>query len=474
MVPAGGESTLAVRLARFAVDHRDPASLPEPVRRSVQHRILDTVGIALAGSGIDTCRAVTDYACHIGGRGEARIVGVRQPVPAAMAGLVNGTLAHSLDYDDTHLPSVVHPSASVVPAALAAAEAAGAPGGAALAAIAVGIEVCVRLGMAGYDAEGRNSTYFDNGQHATSMCGTIGSAAAAALLAGGDAAGVAHAMAVAASMASGLIEANRGGGTVKQLHCGWAAHAGITAAELARRGLTGPSSVFEGRFGFFRAFLRGHYNAAAVTDGLGDDWQLPRIFFKPYPANHFTHAGIDAALALRAQGIRLDDVQALRLSVAGPTVRTIGEPLAAKRAPETGYQAKFSGPYTVVAGMLGGGGLGLGLDDFTDALARDPTRRRHMEKVTVASDETCDAAFPDEFPAILTATLRDGTVVTERALHNRGGPWRPLSDADLSRKFLDNATRRVRPETADRIAKALMSFDREPSVTPLMEMTGEP
>ena len=464
---------MAGRLAQFAVDHRDAASLPDPVRRSVRHRILDIIGIALAGSGMDTCRAVTDYARHLGGRGEARIIGVLGPVPAAMAGLVNGTMAHSLDYDDTHLPSVVHPSASVVPAGLAAAEAAGAPGAAAIAAIAVGIEICVRLGMAGYDAQARNSTYFDNGQHATSMCGTIGSAAAAALLAGADAAGVAHAMAVSASMASGLIEANRGGGTVKQLHCGWAAHAGITAADLALRGLTGPPSVFEGRFGFFQAFLRGHYNAAAVIDGLGDDWQLPRIFYKPYPANHFTHAGIDAALALRAQGIRLDDVQALNLAVAGPTVRTIGEPLAAKRAPETGYQAKFSGPYTVVAGMLGGGGLGLGLDDFTDELARDPVRCRHMEKVTVASDETCDAAFPDEFPAILTATLHDGTRVTERALHNRGGPWWPLSDADLSRKFLDNATRRVRPETADRIAEAVTGLDRGLSVTPFLEMTSE-
>ena len=170
-------------------------------------------------------------------------------------------------------------------------------------------------------------------------------------------------------MAGGVIEANRTGGTVKRIHCGWAAHAAISAARLAAHGITGPPTVLEGRFGFFQAFLGGHYDAAAIEAELGERWEVPGIFFKPYPANHFTHAGIDAALALREQGVSLDEVDALSLGVAEPTVRTIGEPIEVKRAPRPAYQAQFSGPYTVVAALLGGGGLGLGLDDFTDALA---------------------------------------------------------------------------------------------------------
>src|SRR5690606_22533141 len=157
----------------------------------------------------------------------------------------NGTLAHSLDYDDTHLPSVLHPSAAVVPAALAAAERSGSGGRELVASVADGLEVRDRIGNGSYDRSDRDSLYFARGQHATSICGALGAAAAAALVRGLDEDEVASAIGVAASMASGIIEANRTGGTVKRIHCGWAAHAGVSAAELVARGLTGPPSVFE-------------------------------------------------------------------------------------------------------------------------------------------------------------------------------------------------------------------------------------
>src|SRR5690606_23077479 len=234
----------------------------------------------------------------------ATAVGIPERLPAALAALVNGTLAHSLDYDDTHLPSVLHPSAAVIPAALAAAEAHGADEATTVRAIAVGLEICVRTGMAGYDESLRNSVFFERGQHATSICGALGGAAAAAVAMGLEAAQVASALGVAASMAAGIIECNRTGGTVKRIHCGWAAHSAVTAAELVARGLTGPPTVFEGRFGLYEAFLSGQADLDQITNGLGDDWSIPGIFFKPYPANHFTHAGIDAARRLRAKGLR--------------------------------------------------------------------------------------------------------------------------------------------------------------------------
>ena len=184
------------------------------------------------------------------------MIGGEERCPAPAAALVNGTLAHALDFDDTHLPSVLHPSASVVPAALAVAEARGRSGAEALHAIAVGIEINVRLGSAGYDATQRVNLFFERGLHATSICGALAAAGAAALLLGLDAAGVADAIGIAASMGAGLLEANRTGGTVKRVHCGWAAHAGVCAAELARSGLTGPPTVLEGRFGFFAGLLR--------------------------------------------------------------------------------------------------------------------------------------------------------------------------------------------------------------------------
>jgi 2-methylcitrate dehydratase PrpD len=227
--------------------------------------------------------------------------------------------------------------------------------------------------------------------------------------------------------------------------------------------------VLEGRFGFFQAFLGGRFDPVPVTDGLGERWELPGIFFKPYPANHYTHAGIDAATALREAGLELDAIESLTLGVPTSTVRTIGEPIEVKRAPQTAYQAQFSGPYTVVAALLGGGGLGLGLDDFTDALAGDPLRREHMVKVSVVADAECDAIFPRQFPAVLTARLRDGSERTERVMSNRGGPDRPLSDDELARKFTDNAGRRLSDVTLEQVRDSVLSLDRDSDLSTLLQ-----
>jgi 2-methylcitrate dehydratase PrpD len=440
------EPTLAQTLGAFAARVRrhadDPAVLPDDVVDSVRKRVLDILGICVAASPLETSRAARAFAAEQGGRPEASAVGVAGALPAAQAAFVNGVLAHSLDYDDTHLPSVLHPSASVVPAALAVAEATGASGRQLVAAVAAGLEVTVRVGMAGYDRETQNSIFFEHGQHATSICGALGSAVAAAMLYGADERGITDALGVAASMASGVIEANRTGGTVKRMHCGWAAHSAIVAAQLVRHGFTGPPTVLEGRFGFFRAWLHGTFFPAEITGGLGETWSVPGIFFKPYPANHFTHAGIDAARALRARGLDPDEIESMVLGVPRQNKPTIGEPAEVKRAPETGYMAQFSGPYTVVAGLLGsGGGLGVGLDDFTDELARDPRRRALMAKVEVVADERCSAIFPDQFPAVLTVRTRDGRELLEEVLTNRGGPQRPLSFDEIAAKFRDNASR---------------------------------
>ncbi|WP_370614803.1 MmgE/PrpD family protein [Mumia sp. Pv 4-285] len=467
MSDAPAPDTLGAQLARFAVDvARD--GVPDDVAASTRQRVLDVLGLCVASHRLETSAAIIDHVLDQGGHEQATIVGVPQRVTAAQAALVNGVLAHSLDYDDTHLPSVLHPSASVVPAALAAAEHAGADGALTVRAIAVGLEVAVRLGMAGYDQELGNSVFFEHGQHATSITGAMGSAVAASIIYGADEKGVLDALGLTASMASGIIEANRTGGTVKRLHCGLAAQAGVTAAQLARRGFTGPPTVLEGRFGFFEAWLHGRFFPEAVTDGLGKEWAVPGIFFKPYPANHFTHTSIDAGLALRARGIRAEDVASITIGAPTAVIRTIGAPLETKRAPQTGYQAQFSGPYAVVAGLLGGGGLGVGLDDFTDELAQEPRRRALMAIVDVVPDERCDAIYPHQFPAVVTLTTTSGDVLVEEVFTNRGGPQRPLSDEELACKFRDNVAGRISPDVADSVRRDVLGLDGATDVATLM------
>lgn len=461
------ERALAERLAEFAAASTYDR-LPAEVAASVRERILDILGICVAATPLQTSRSAREWVREQGGRPEARAVGLAEPVPAALAAFVNGVLAHSLDYDDTHLPSVLHPSASVVPAALAAAQAARADGRRAIAAVAAGLEVCVRLGMAGYDRAARSSVFFENGQHATSICGALGGAVAAALLYGLDAEGVTHAIGIAASMASGIIEANRTGGTVKRMHCGWAAHSAVSAARLAAHGVTGPPTVLEGRFGFFRAWLHGSFDEDALVSGLGETWSVPQIFFKPYPANHFAQTAIDAAMALRARGLRPDEVESAVLGVASPTVRTIGEPIAVKRAPTTGYMAQFSGPYAVVAGLLGGGGLGVGLDDFTDELAREPYRRALMARVNVVADERCDAIFPEQFPCVLRVRTTGGKEMVEAVMANRGGPDRPLTAAELAAKFGDNTGRLLDASVAEAVRRDVARLETLADVDALL------
>lgn len=460
--------TLADRIAGFAVDTR-AKGIPEEVAESVRRRVLDVLGICVAAATLPTSRGVRRLMALQGGREEATAVGVHDQLPSTSAAFVNGVLAHSLDYDDTHLPSVLHPSASVIPAVMAVGERVGATGAEVVSAAAVGLETTVRIGMAGYDRAQGNSMFFEHGQHATSICGALGSATAAATLLGGDVTAVRDALAIAASMGAGILEANRTGGTVKRMHCGWAAQSGLTAALLATEaGCSGPPTVLEGRFGFYEAWLHQAPVRGEIEDGLGERWAVPGIFFKPYPANHFTHAAVDAAAALRRRGIRVEDVASAELAVPHANVRTIGEPLEVKRRPETGYMAQFSGPYAVAAGLLGGGGLEVGLDDYTDELATDPVRRALMERVDVVGSAECDAVFPDQLPAVLTVKTHDGMVCQEKVLTTRGGTDRPLTFDELRVKFTDNARRELSAHASETLAALVYALSEEPGLENLL------
>jgi len=462
------DPTIAQALGAFAarVEH---GTLPPEVTTSVRERILDTVGLCLGAVPLETSRMALRVAQAWSGPEQATVLGTPGGLPATSAAFVNGVLAHSLDFDDTHLPSVLHPSASIIPGVLAVAEQTGASIDEAISAAAVGYEVCVRTGMAAYDRSLGNSVFFERGWHATSICGTLGVAAAAAKLMGLEAAGIAHALGIAVSMGSGVIEGNRAGGSVKRLHCGWAAHAGLVAAQCARAGVTGPPTAFEGRFGFYQAFCGGLAAPDEIDRGLGTEWCIPGIFYKPYPANHFTHTGIDAALALRLK-VRPDEVAGVTIGVASPTVRTIGEPRAEKIRPQSGYHGQFSGPFTFAAAFLGGGGLGVSLEDFSDANARDERYLTLSSRVKIVADPECDRIFPNQFPSIVRLTTTSGAVLEERVMANRGGPGRPLSREELRVKFADNAGRTLPQSAASDLGDAILEMSGSRKVSQLMAL----
>ena len=437
-------------------------TVPVEVVESAKDRVMDLLGVSLAGRDTDAGAAVRRLRDEWGsGRPEAGFLGEPARGAAALAAMVNGTYAHALDFDDTHLPSVVHPSAPIVPAILAAAQAAGADGREALTALVVAYELDTRLAMAQYDPELGNSVFFERGLHATSILGTLAGAAGCARLRGLGPEGIACAIGIACSMGAGIIEANRTGGSVKKFHSGWAAHCAVSAAGMAGHGLTGPPTALEGGFGLFRALCGERWRPGALTEALGARWDTPAILFKPYPCNHFTHAVVDAALALKARGLRPEAVERVTIGTAAAAWRTIGDPIAEKRRPRTPYHAAFSAPFVFATALVGGSGLGVTTSDFSDAALADAERLRLAGASDVVVDEECTRIFPHQFPAVVCVRTRGGAKLEERVMQNR-----VLSRSELRAKLEDNAG-----PLAAGLADACAGLDRAHSLDALLAAT---
>ena len=282
-----------------------------------------------------------------------------------------------------------------MPTALAVAESEGVSGRDVVTAIVAGYEAIARLGMAAPGA------FHARGWHATSACGTLAAALTAGTLLRLDARRLASALGIAGSFASGLMEFLEDGSAVKRLHAGWAGHAGIVAATLAAGGVSGPASVLEGRFGFYRTFV-GTAPLAEVFETLGREWETPRIGFKPYPCCHLNHAYIDCALRLREEH-RVDPEAIVDIECHVPTgeVPIVCEPRTAKLRPRTTYEAQFSLPFATAAALLDGR---VGLGTFTEARLGDERLLGLAARVRHVVD--AESTFPNGFPREITAPLR--------------------------------------------------------------------
>lgn len=446
--------TLAERLASFTASLRHDA-IPAEVVANVCLRTLDVIGLALAASSRDFAAPIIN-AVDVAA-GPCTIIGSRRIAMPAMAALANGSLAHGLDFDDTHAASITHASAVVIPTALAVAETAGISGRDAITAAVAGYEAIARLGMATPGA------FHGRGWHATSTCGAFAAALTAGKLMGLDERALTHALGLAGSFASGLMEFLEDGSAVKRLHAGWAAHAGVFAATLAAGGVTGPASVLEGRFGFYRTFVSAEPNAE-VFETLGRRWETLRISFKPYPCCHLAHAYIDCALRLRdEQRVEADAIVSVECRVPAGEIPIICEPRAVKLEPRTTYEAQFSLPYAVAAAFLDGR---VGLDTFTAERIADERLLALASRVQHVVDPS--STFPDGFPGWVRVRLDDARVVEVREPDGRGSPARPLPDSAIVDKFRDNVGDLLTPSRRDELERAVLTLDGMPDVRKVM------
>ena len=403
---------------------------PDEARTRAAAAVLDTIGVALAGSIEPAARVVqrTLGPWDRGTVGPCPIWGTPLRAPAPDAALANGTAAHALDYDDMCFVSLAHPSAPLVPAIVAAAEVTGASARAVLDAYIAGFEVQARLGRL------MNPRHYQRGWHCTSTLGALSSAAGAARLLGLDAAATAHALAIAASSASGLKE--NFGTMVKPLHAGLAARDGVLAALLARGGLTASAKALDGPQGFLHAFDAEAEDLASQTTDLGSRWEIldTGITVKLYPSCAGTHPTLDAILDLRArEGFTADDVARVEIDV-DPIVPTI---LIHDR-PSSALEAKFSMPFCAAAAIVFGR---VGIDTFDDDRIRDSRASALMSRVTMRVDQEIGRGKPSLTEARVRVILTDGRALVREAHGARGYPAHPASAGELEQKFVACASR---------------------------------
>ena len=406
--------------------------MPPHVVVQAQHLILDALGIALASGRYpfaqQTLLAMQDLCPSTG---PVPVFGMKTHLPARDAALINGLLVHGLDYDDTHPGSVVHATASVFAAAFSVACQQDSSGEELLLAYVAGIEVATRVGLVA------GGVFHKAGFHPTAVAGIFGCVVAAARLWGLDASQTVHAQGIALSMAGGTLEFLKEGAGTKRFHPGWAASSAIVAVALARRGMSGPSTTYEGQYGLYASHLGSALTSCQLplaTQGLGVDWEVLRVAVKPIPACHFVHACIDAATALRPS-LASGQLSHIVARVAQGFVPVVCEPVAQKRRPSNAYEAQFSVQYGIATALRYGK---FGLQALETQAMQDPATLALADLVRYEVDP--DANYPKYFPGEVVLHFTDGRQVAHKEPINRGAPGRPIAHVDIVAKFMDNAT----------------------------------
>jgi 2-methylcitrate dehydratase PrpD len=441
-----------VSLAEFIANAAPPAA----ARQRAAAAFLDTVGVTLAGATEPPAKVVQQVVATAG-TGGSHVLGTAIRSTPAAAALANGTAAHALDYDDMCFVSLAHPSAPLVPAALATAEQRGASGCAALDAYVLGFEIEARLGRQ------MHPRHYQRGWHATSTLGTLGAAAAASRLLRLDRHASAHALAIASSAASGLKE--NFGTMVKPLHAGLAAHNGVLAALLAEGGLTGSELALDGPQGFLAAMDGAHTDLGDAAADLGRRWEILEtgITVKLYPSCAGTHPALDALLLLRhRERYTSDDVESIEVDV-----DSITPTILIHARPATGLEGKFSMPFCAAAAVVHGR---VGIDTFEPAALNDPAVRELMPRVTLRVDPAFDGAAPPLTQSRVTVRLRDGRTFTQMARGARGYPDQPASDDELATKFRACARRTLSEAATERALAALTNLETAPDLGGVTEL----
>lgn len=438
----------SVQLAKY-ISRMNPEKVTDEALHKARELVLDTMGVMIFGSDLDSSKIILQHFASIGGVEESGVICNSIKLPAANAAFVNGTMAHSFDYDDDW--AACHIACCVIPAALAVAQKTRAEIDDFLTAIVIGYDVTIRLAQT---LDGYN--LYAMGFHPTSICGTFGAFSAASKLLNLSVEETANGFGIAASFISGSLEWLQDGSMTKRFHGGKAASEGVISALLAKNRFTGPKTIFEGKDGIFKMF-RAQRDHNLLVEELGLRFDILKTYMKLYPCCTCNAPIIDAILDLKAEhNFSTDEIECIDIQLRKTCMYLVGEPLDKKQNPQNVLEAQMSAPYCVAAAIVD---RELFPRQFSREKITDPQIRRLAKGIKTAWNPEFDIQEPPRpIPANVKVTLKNSKTLNKTVFYQKGTPSNPFNERELKEKFLGCTEMKLGKEAAEKAFYKLKSI----------------
>ena len=440
--------TIAKRFADY-IYHTTYENIPRDIQRFAKLCILDWIGVTLGGAREPVSDILMDIVDIAGGNPHATILGKGVKTNLLFAALVNGTMSHALDFDDTHKDAGIHPSVCLAPAAMAVAEYTKASGKDLITAFILGFEIAARIGLAA------GQPHYEHGWHTTATVGRFSATASASKIMGLSPEQIVNAFGITGTQVSGLREVF--GTMSKPFHAGKAAMDGVLSVTLARRNFDSSHDIFEGRFGL-KNVLAPKAEKGKILAGLGTQYHIQNVAFKPYASALATHSTIQAIDTLiTEENIRATDVDNLQIEF-GPLPYSVVN----RKNPQKILEGKFSVHHCAAIAFLRGR---VGWDMFTVKELNDPQIIAFRDRVNVSLNPKLNM-----FETILTVKTKKGATVRKFIKESKGSPGVPLSFHEMKEKFMDLATSVLPKENAQKIVEKIGDLEDIPDVNEIISL----
>ena len=433
---------------------------PEVIKRT-KLLILDTVGIIIRArhDAESTSSLVSAIEKLEMSNGSCQVFSDKKTYSPSAAALLNGTLAHSLDFDDTHAEASLHSSAPILSAALAAAQMNKSSGQELITACVVGYEVQIRLGLAG-----GASAHYKKGFHPSATCGIFGAAAAAGFLMGLTKEQYISAFGIALSQSAGSMQFLTDGAWTKRSHVGQAAQNGLSCAIMAGEGFKGPSKAFEGQWGYLHSYASSG-NIKKAIDGLGEKFETLNLGVKPYPSCRYSHAAIDGLIELKKElNFSSEDLDDVDIGLSETALNIIGYPLNDKQNPKSIVDGQFSMPFCAAVTVKSGG---LQWDDYKNHLNNSDTLSL-CNKIKVSPDKDAEECCPEYMSAKVKVVVK-GKKHEKFVKIPKGEPENFMDDAEFISKFQGLTEPYLSKQRVDQLTDLMLKMDKANNVNSIFE-----